>query len=42
MKTVKVTYELNDNIYEDVIYVVENISDVRNILPSHAIIISIK
>ena len=42
MKTVKVTYELNGNIYEDVIYLVNKISDIRNILPPHSVIISIK
>lgn len=42
MTTVQVTYELNDNIYEDVIYLVNKISDIEDILPSDSIIISIK
>ena len=42
MTTVKVTYELNDNIYEDVIYLVNKISDIEDLLPSDSTIISIK
>lgn len=42
METFKVSYQVKNKVFKDVIYLLQNESEVRNALPDNAIILSIK